>query len=48
MTLITRGGSRTKSSREISSTAARNFDSSTAWMTITSRASSPRPFCTTD
>ena len=34
--------------RAISSIAAANRDSSTGWTTITSRACSPRPFCTTD
>ena len=48
ITRTTRGGERTKSSPAIRSTAARNFDSSTGCMTITSRASSPRPFWTTD
>ena len=38
MTRITRGASRTKSSREIRSTAARKLDSSTGCMTITSAA----------
>src|SRR5262249_3885164 len=47
-TRIARGGARITSSPAISSLAAANRDSSTGWMTITSRAWLPRPFCTTD
>ena len=48
ITRIVRGAERTKSKAASRSTASRRRDSSTGWVTITSRACSPMPRCTTD
>ena len=45
---MARGAERMKSSPPISSIAAKKRDSATGCTTITSRAWSPKPFCTTD